>query len=298
MGKKKKIKESKQLQEDIVDASDNPDIKTKADVKEKKKNTKSKKLDLWNEFNVYRFIIELFATALLITLGVIILNNVNDAMAAIFIIVASLTLLLMLFRIIILIRTRKKDKKSKVSYRIIIVEFIVQFIISTLFIIAAVATIKAKSSDSKALKEIKDHFNDYFAPYTALLLYSASVSYFVRAIIFSESESKFICFTNILYITIALILCAFKDELTAKVIAIIIAVIALLVALFAAVDAGGSFYNYNSRNKKKKDKSKDKEIEKNNEESIELPAEDKKEYEDINPNIPEVDEPKENEIIQ
>ncbi|MCR5350026.1 MAG: hypothetical protein K6E20_03440 [Acholeplasmatales bacterium] len=298
MSKKKKIKESKQLENEVVDASDNPEIKTKADVKEKKASKEKKKFELWKEFSVYRFIIEIFAAALLITLGIIILVNVNDAMAAIFIIISTITLLLMLFRIIVLLKTRKKDKKSSASYKIIIVEFIVQFVISILFIIAALATIKSKDSDSKTLEDIKDHFDKYFAPYTALLLYSASVSYFVRAIIFSESESKFVCFTNIAYITLALVLCAFREGLTAKVMAIIIASIALVIALFAAIDAGGSFYNYNNRNKKAKEKASEEGKENKEDKGLDLPAEDKGEYNDINPNITPTEEPQENEIVQ
>ena len=200
MSKKKKLKESKQLQEDDVDASDSPEIKTKADKKEKPKANKKKEFKIWDTFNVYRFLIEIFAFALLLTLGIIILVNKDDAMVAIFIIISGITLLLLLFRLIVLLKTRKTDPKLSISYKIIIIEFIVQFVVSVLFILAAVAT--HKSDDSRTLAKIANHFDKYFSPYTALILYSAAVSYFTRAIIFKESESKFICIVNIIYITI------------------------------------------------------------------------------------------------
>jgi len=275
MSKKKKLKETKQLQEDDVDASDSPEIKTKADKKEKPKANKKKDFKIWSTFNVYRFLIEILAAVFLVTLGVVILVNKDDAMIAIYIIIAVLTLLLMLFRLIVLIKTRKTDPKKSISYKIIIIEFVIQFIVSILFIIAAVATYKIKSSDSKALENISEHFDKYFAPYTALILYSASVSFFVRAIIFQESDNSFICIVNIVYITIAILLCAFKDELTTKTFVVLVALFAILVAILASIDAGGSFYNYSQNNNKgkKKQKKEEKKDEKEDEDDIELPSE-------------------------
>lgn len=264
-GNKKKKKELieeetqvKELENDNVDATDSAvPMPEKEDKKEKINETPKKKIKLlgaWDKFNGYKFIIEIVATILLVTLGFLILFNREEAMFAIFLITGGVPLVTMIIRGVILIRKRKETDKKLI--RFIICEFIIEFILSIAMIFAASMTIASKDPDADASIKISNWFNDTYAYWATGILYVASISYFIRTIIFKEYTDRFKFWLNIALITLALVLIWFKDNLTAWVIAIVIAIFAFLSAIVIGTDAGGGYFNYHKRNKAKSENEK------------------------------------------
>ena len=282
-GKKKKQEEAEaiditiaeeELSDDSIDATDSAvempvKVEDNDEPKEEEKPKKKRKLlGAWDTFNLYKFIFEIIATSLLVALGFLILFNKDEAMFAIFIITGGVPFVTMVIRAVILLRKRKEiDKKL---LRFILIEFLIEGILATAMIFAAIMCIESRVDDSDTPGKIRDWFDDTFAYWATGILYVASISYFIRVIIFKEYTDRFKFWMNIVFVTGAIILLYFKGatDITVWAIAIIIAVLSFLCAAVLGTDAGGGYYNYYKRSKAKANKEKEKE----EEEKIEVPA--------------------------
>ena len=263
-----------ELSNDSIDATDsavelpsksNDENEEKVEEKPKKKR---KLIGAWDTFNLYKFIFEIIATSLLVALGFLILFNKNEAMFAIFIITGGVPLVTIVIRLVVLARKRKDKEKRLI--RFILVEFLIEAILASAMIFAAVMCIEAKSQDADVSIKIQNWFNDTFAYWATGILYVCSISYFIRVIIFKEYTDKFKFWMNIVFITGAILLLYFKGatDITVWAIAIIIAVLSFLCAGVLGFDAGGGYYNYYKRSKAKANEEKEKE----EENKIEAPA--------------------------
>lgn len=265
-GKKKKDQEivekeekvnNEEIIDDEIDATDSavempekkPDLVINLDETPKKKR---KILGAWETFNVYKFIIEIIATVLLIALGFVILFNKEEAMFAIFIITGGVPLISIIIKTIILIIKRKEIDKKLI--RLYIIEFVIEFVLGIAMVLAASMCIASKSEDADTSIKIRDWFDDTYPFFVAGIFYVASISYFIRTILHNVYTDRVRFWMNIVFITGALIVLCFKDNITAWVVAIIIAVLSFLSAVVLGTDAGGGYYNYNKRNKAKKEK--------------------------------------------
>ncbi len=284
-GKKKKQEEAEAIditnaEEELSDASiDATDSAVEMPVKvenndepkeEEKPKKKRKLLGAWDTFNLYKFIFEIIATSLLVALGFLILFNKEESMFAIFIITGGVPLVTIVIRSVVLFRRRKDIDKKLV--RFILVEFLIEAILATAMIFAAIMCIESKAEDADTSIKIKNWFNDTFAYWATGLLYVASIAYFIRTILFKEYTDNFKFWMNIVFVTGAIILLYFKGatDITVWAIAIIIAVLSFLCAAVLGTDAGGGYFNYYKRSKAKANKEKEKE----EEDKIEVPASD------------------------
>ncbi len=265
-----------ELSDDSIQATDSAvelpnflDDKEEPKVEEKPKK-KRKLLGAWDTFNLYKFIFEIIATSLLVALGFLIIFNKEEAMFAIFIITGGVPFVTMVIRAVILLRKRKEiDKKL---LRFILIEFLIEGILAAAMIFAAIMCVESKAEDAETSIKIRDWFNDTFAYWATGILYVASISYFIRVIIFKEYTDRFKFWMNIVFVTGAILLLYFKGatDITVWAIAIIIAVLSFLCALVLGFDAGGGYFNYHKRSKEKANKEK----EEKEEDKIEAPASD------------------------
>ncbi len=262
-----------ELSDDSIDATDSAvelpkEKEEKNELKEEAPKKKRKIIGAWDTFNLYKFIFEIIATSLLVALGFLILFNKNEAMFAIFIITGGVPLVTIAIRSVLLLRKRKEMDKRLI--RLTLVEFLIELILAGALIFAAVMCIEAKSDDADVSIKIQNWFNDTFAYWATGLLYVASVSYFIRVVLFKEFTDKFKFWMNIVFVTGAILLLYFKGatDITVWAIAIIIAVLSFLCAGVLGFDAGGGYFNYYKRSKAKAEKEKEKE----DENKIEAPA--------------------------
>ncbi len=292
---KKKDEEIKHI--DATDGSDDIDESSLGKTEEEPKKEK-KKFKLFQTFNVYKFIIKIVATILLITLGILILVNKENALFAMFIIAGGTTVFQAVIRSFFLLK-KSRNKRAKI---VTAIEIGLEIALGLFFIFAAVATMSVKNA-ADAGKEVssfneglRDFANKYYAIFISIIFYVGGISYFWRTVLYDEETDKFkfwlnfalitggflLLFANIIYVTNS----DDHQPLSAWAIAVIIAVLAFISALVIGGEATGGYIQYRKTTKpikKKDDKPADADI---------APAKDKdKEYDDIDPNSIPKEEP-------
>ena len=286
---KKKDKEEIIINVDATDGDPSIDETKKDESQEEEPKKEKKKFKLFQTFNVYKFIIKILATVLLVTLGILILVNQDNAIFSLFIITGGVTLFQAIIRAFFLLK-KTRNKKAKI---VTAVELLLETLLALFFIFAAVAknsvnTAKERGEATEGFAKNYSTFADEQYPvFTAIIFYVGAMSYFWRTILYSDETDRFKFWMNFILITGAIVLLSFRDKLTAQVIAIIVAVLSFLSALVIGGEATGGYIQY--RKTTKPIKKKDEEDTKN---EIEAPAkDDKKEYNDIDPNTIPADEP-------
>ena len=274
-----------------VDATDGHDIEedeVEPEVVDKPKKKRKGFASLFQTFNIYKFIVKIIATILLLTFGIIILiYRDTTALFALYIITGGVTVFQALIRVIFLFKKSRNPRAKVVTG----VELILEFLLGMFFILGALAqyAVNIETADNKQSQFIHDYVkfvNDYYPLFTAIIFYVGSMSYFWRTILLSDESDKFKFWMNFTLITGAVVLAAFRKDWNAIVIAIIIAVLALLSALVIGGEAVGGYILYRKETRPAKDK------EKEEQKGIEAPArDDEKEYDDIDPNTIPKDEP-------
>ena len=205
-----------------------------------------------------------------------------------FIITGGVTLFQSIIRAFFLLK-KSRNKKAKI---VTAVELLLEFLLGLFFIFAAIA----KNSVNKAAesgestegfaKSFSTFADEQYPVFTALIFYIGAMSYFWRTILYNDETDRFKFWLNFVLITGAIVLLAFRNNLTAKVIAIIVAVMAFLSSLVIGGEATGGYIQYRKKTKPIKEDKKEETT------GIEAPARDeKKDYDDIDPNAIPHEEP-------
>lgn len=286
------MKRNKKKEEVIinVDATDGHDVE-KDEVEPEVVNKPKKRSGfarLFQTFNIYKFIVKIVATILLLTFGIIILIYRNStALFALYIITGGVAVFQALIRAIFLFKKSRNNKAKIVTG----VELLLELLLGVFFLMAAFAqfAVNNETQDNKASQFIHDFCqfaNDNYPLFTAILFYVGSMSYFWRTILLNDETDKFKFWMNFTLATGAVVLAAFRKDWSAIVIAIIIAVLALLSALVIGGEAVGGYILYRKETRPVKEENKEEE------KGIEAPAkDDEKEYDDIDPNTIPKEEP-------
>lgn len=223
-----------------------------------------------NPFKTYSFWIKIFAAALLITLGVWLIIDVNTKNEfAIFIVLMFTGLVAGVFaiiRTIPLMRTLKTGKGRLTC----IIEVAIHIGLAVGMISAAITKVSQKESD------FADFVYKYYRFVIAFFFYTRVVSYFICAVLCKEETDKIKFWVHIGLLTLTCVICAIQFE--GKTIAWSIAVIALCCSLFLIVEGGMGYNRYRKMiAKERKEKKREaEEIEEDTEEekSIEDPSSD------------------------
>lgn len=281
--KKLKIKKEKKIKKEIDDLNENITL-DKAEEQQADSNedefTKEpkKKSKVVEKFNLYKFIFKLFACAILITFGILILVFQQQAIFAIFLVTSIVVLVSALIRIVPLIRTLKTKGAKYVS----LAEIGMHILLGLYLILAAFNYIGTElNTDGEITGFAK--FNEDAYPYIlAFILYSRAVSYFWVTVLYKENTDKFKFWLHIILITLAVVFAGLGSKLGAREIAIALAVIALVCAIVIGGEAGTGYFRY----RKAVSEPKRKEKTKKTKPEIEAPAKDDEvNISDIDPNI-------------
>lgn len=290
-----KWKKNKKEEEIIekVDATDGHDVEVEIDETKPEDEVESKKkrkgfARLFQTFNIYKFIVKIIATILLLTFGIIILiYRDSTALFALYIITGGITVFQALIRSIFLFKKSRNNKAKIVTA----IELLLEFLLGLFFIAGAIAqyAVNIETADNKQSQFVHDFVNfvnEYYPLFTAIIFYVGSMSYFWRTILLKDETDKFKFWMNFTLITGAVVLAAFRKDWNAIVIAIIIAILALISALVIGGEAVGGYIIYRRETRPVKEDDKKEET------GIEAPAkDDEKDYNDIDPNTIPKDEP-------
>ncbi len=158
----------KKKNEDViinVDATDGHDVEKEEEpevVEEPKKRKGFAKL--FQTFNIYKFIVKIVATILLLTFGIIILiYRDTTALFALYIITGGVTVFQALIRAIFLFKKSRNPKAKVVTG----VELILEFLLGMFFILGALAqyAVNIETADNKQSQFIHDYVkfvNEYY----------------------------------------------------------------------------------------------------------------------------------------
>ncbi len=241
-----------------------------------------------NPMKSYNFWLKILGAALLITLGVWLIIDVNTGENfAVFIVLMFTGLVAGIFsliRAIPLLRTTKTGKAKLIGC----IEIAIHLGLSIAMIFGAIVKISNDDSD------FANFVYKYYRFVIAFYLYTSIVAYFCSTVLCKEETEKIKFWTYIGLLTLTCVICAVNFK--GKTIAWIIAILALLVSLGLIVEGGMGYNRY------RKTILKDREIKKEEaKEEQEAPAKDEQEpIEDEGPIIiPVIDEPaSEQEKIQ
>ncbi|MDE5715549.1 MAG: hypothetical protein K2I42_05385 [Anaeroplasmataceae bacterium] len=235
-----------------------------------------------NPIKSYNFWLKILGAALLITLGVWLIIDVNTGENfAVFIVLMFTGLVAGIFsiiRAIPLLRTAKTGKARFVS----IIEIAIHIGLSIAMIFGAIAKISNEDSD------FANFVYKYYRFVIAFYLYSSIVSYFCCTVLCKEETDKIKFWTHIGILTLTCVICAI--EFKGQTIAWIIAVLALAVSLGLIIEGGMGYNRYRKTILKEREIKKSEEQEEN---QIDAPAREEKEpIEDEGPIIiPMIDDP-------
>lgn len=206
-----------------------------------------------NPIKSYAFWVKVLAAALLITLGIWLIIDINTGEKfATFIVLMFTGLIAGIFaviRAIPLMRTLKTGKARLVC----IIEIAVHIGLSVAMIFAAIMKFQEKEDDSGFANFVYKYYRFVIAFY----LYTRIVSYFVCTVLCKEETNKIQFWVHIGILTLTCVVCAIQVQ--GKTIAWIISVIALCCSLFLIVEGGMGYNRYRKalamdREEKKKEK--------------------------------------------
>ncbi len=281
MKKKKKDKKNRIEEKNILN-----------DIEEPQKNEIQKKdKGIVEKFKLYKFILKIFAFALLVTFGILILVYKQQAVFAIILITALAAILAALIRIIPLIRTLNTKQAKIIS----MIEILLHLLVGLYLVFAAFNYVNAEPNEEGNMTGFA-RFNEVAYPYfLAFLLYTRAVSYFWVTVLHRENTDKFKFWVHIITITLAVVIAGLGEKLGVREIALAIAILAFICALVIAGEAGTGYFRYRKaiaepKNKEKKDSKKEEIEAPGNNEGIDIT--------DIDPNsIPLNDETNQDNII-
>ena len=268
------------------------DIKTeeqKEQEKEEKKAARKEKSPV-KVYSTYKFIFFMFAFAILVTFGIMILIFQDNATGAIYMVTALIAGIAALIRLFPLLRTTKSKRAKLVS----LIEIIFHIVVAIYLVIAALVLWgQVNSADFQSLsaedqQKAYNFFNKFnFDAYKYILislLATRSLVYYYVTIECVEKTDRTKFYFHTAINVAAIVLAAIPFD--AKQVPIVLAIISFISAAVIGGEAGGGYYRY------RKSIAKPKEDKKKVEKEIEVPASDEdKEIEDIDPNtIPVTDD--------
>ena len=241
-------------------------------------------------FNLYKFILKLIAAVLLLVFGIVILVEQKWAIFALLFVTGGVAAISALVRLCLLLKSGKGPQAKKIS----LVEGLIILLLGGYLVAAAFMYKKDPESAISVFNE------KYYGMFIAVILYVKAVAYFWEQVLYKEKTTKFMFWLHIGFITSAVLFAALADKIRPQYIVITLAVIALLCALLIGGEAATGYFRYRRFLHPKKEKTVEKEIEKEDTDSIEVPARDEdKKIDEINPAIiPENDNPKDDSVVQ
>ena len=286
-----KDEEIKELEEEIKDEEKedvasalekdikkNEEIEVKQNKKEKKEAKKKEKKELRKQknnetkekvkegFNLYKFIIEVIITVVLIAFAITIFIDKEHASFLIILISGGVTVFAAILRLFGLL---KKDTNPFVRKASLII-YILHLILGIYLIIAAFVY-NSEINSNEGISKFSKFNNENYPYFLSAILYTQAVMFFWKSIIHKVPTGKFIFWLNIFLVTIAVLMVAFAKDLTANKIVVALGIIILLCALIIGIDAGVGYYHFRNGNSKPKSKKKDEDVE---EDKIDAPAKD------------------------
>lgn len=215
-----------------------------------------------NPFKTYSFWIKIFAAALLITLGIWLIIDVNTGEKfATFIVLMFTGLVAGVFaiiRAIPLMRTLKTGKGRLTC----IIEIAVHLGLAVGMIFAAVIKIGNEKS------EFADFVYKFYRFVIAFFLYTRVVSYFVCTVLCKEETAKIKFWVHIGLLTLTCVICAVAFK--GRTIAWIVSVLALCCSAFLIVEGGMGYSRYRKTIFKEREEKK----QESQEDSMVLPNDD------------------------
>ena len=207
-----------------------------------------------NPFKTYAFWVKILAAALLITLGIWLIIDVNTGQnLAVFLVLLFTGLIAGIFaiiRTIPLMRTLKTGKGRIVC----IIEIAIHIALSVGMIFAAIMKIKDREENSG----FADFVYKYYRFVIAFYLYTRVVSYFICTVLCKEETSKIQFWVHIGILTLTCVICAIAFE--GKTIAWSIAIIALCCSVALIVEGGMGYNRYRKTISIEREKKKQEEI--------------------------------------
>ena len=277
MGKKNKNKDQNIVDESLFNL--NPEDEKKDEKKKKKENKVAK------TFNMYKFIFKIFACAILITFGILIWVNKDDAIGAIYLVTGIVCAFSALIRLIPLLRTLKTHRARLILF----IEIAFHLLIGAYLIAAAFAHWGDLAEGTK-LEELKGFtkFNLQAYQYIVVIIFfTRSFCYYWVTIRFNEETDKIRFWLHTIMNALAVVLAAIP--LSPEKIVYTLIILAFACALVVGGEAGTGYWRYRKSIKAARQKEKEKEDSKTQE--IEAPAKDDSvEINEIDPNIIPVDD--------
>ena len=215
-----------------------------------------------NPFKTYSFWVKILAAALLITLGVWLIIDVNTGEKfSTFIVLMFTGLVAGVFAIIRMIPLMR-TLKTGMGRLTCIIEIAIHIGLAAGMIFAAIAKISNEESD------FADFVYKYYRFVIAFFFYTRVVSYFICTVLCKEETDKIKFWVHIGLLTLTCVICAVAFK--GRTIAWIIAVLALCCSAFLIVEGGTGYNRYRKAIAKEREEKK----EETKEESLELPNED------------------------
>lgn len=291
------VKEEKvDLKKEAKEKAKQEKLNAKKEAKaQKKAENKEKRAETLNAvkttFNVYAFVVKIVAAVILIAFAIVILVQQDQAYFTIFIITAGVTLITAIIRSIS--AAVKKDEKPQVK-KVTLVVSLIHAIISIYLIVAAI--VFKNEIDSNSSRSGFTQFNlDNYPIFLAAILYSEAVAFFMNTVLYKVESGKFMFWLHITFITLAVVILSFGNNLDTQKIVITLAVISLICALFVGGEAIIGYFKYRN-GKKAEDADKVKDTKEENK-GIEAPT-NRQDEPLIDPNIIDRKDDNDSAIIQ
>ncbi len=282
MGKKKK--DNAVYEEDILDSKKevNDDEEEIVIQKKKKKESKVDKGNPIKAFNMYKFIVKIIAFAILITFGIIMIVNKDEAIGAIYLISGIVCAFAAIIRCIPLLRTLKSKRAKLVSF----LEILVHLVVGAYLILAAFLHWNIMNENNlKSVDELTGitKFNlDAYRFIIVFVLFTRGMCYYYITIMCEERTDRMKFWLHGIIMLISVLLAAIP--LTPEKIVWVLVFLAFGSALVIGGEAGTGYYRY--RKAISASKKKEKEKEKSDEKPLEAPANDEtKIIDEIDPSI-------------
>lgn len=241
-------------------------------------NDKNEQLVKVKAFSISKFVIKLFAAAILISFAILIFIRQEEAQFVIMLVTGSVCAIAACVRIIPLLKTLQTHQARMISF----IEILFHLAVGAFLIISAFTYIKNPEGTFGLF------VNKNFHLFVAVILYTRALSYFWVTVLYKERTTKFNFWLHIIVMTLAVIFAAIR-ELSPYHIAIGLGIISLIAALYLIVESGGGYWRY----RKSVASAKKKEEEQyHKEDGIQAPAKDEnKIINEIDPAIIPTDEP-------
>ena len=285
------MKKDKKKKKETLLKEENFDIRTeeeKKEAEEAKKEERKEKSPV-KVYSTYKFIFFMFAFAILVTFGIMILIFQDNATGAIYMVTAAIAGIAALIRLIPLLHTTKSKKAKLVS----LIEIGFHVAVAFYLIIAALVLWGQVNSEDFKTGEYnwfnKFNFDAYKYILIALLATRSLVYYYVTIDCQEGTDKVKFYFHTAINVT-AIVLAAIPFD--SKQVPLVLAIVSFISAIVIGGEAGGGYFRYRKSIAKPKEKKKKKE------EQIGEPAKEENEINEVDPNaIPKQDETPSDSVI-